>query len=210
MKSPVARLAALRDGANADADAMIDDLYPVRVARLASRHFTPVEIARRAAALLAPTPDHRVLDLGAGAGKFCIVGAACTGASFTGIEQRRHFVRAAVDAASRIGVTNVHFIHANILDVNWRPYDSYYLFNPFAEQMLGGIDDSLPVAPALFGFYIGEVRKRLRDAREGTRVVTYHGYGGAMPGSFRLLSCERAGSDELELWIKDGGERVYS
>lgn len=204
----MARLTALREGD--DADAMIDDLYPEGVARLARRHFTPVAVARRAAALLAPTPEHRVLDLGAGAGKLCIVGAACTGASFTGIEQRSHFVRAAVDAASRIGVRTVHFIHANILDVNWRPYDSYYLFNPFAEQMLGGIDDTLPIAPALFGFYITEVRKRLREARPGTRVVTYHGFGGAMPRSFRLVSCQRAGGDELELWIHDGEEHQYS
>jgi len=201
-------LTALREGAAADS--MIDDLYPEEVARLARVHFTPVAVARRAAALLAPTPEHRVLDLGAGAGKLCIVGAACTGASFTGIEQRIHFVRAAMDAASRIGVSNVHFIHANILDVSWRPYDSYYLFNPFAEQMLGGIDHTLPIAPTLFGYYITEVRKRLREARPGTRVVTYHGFGGSMPKCFRLASCRRAGADELELWIKEGEERVYS
>ena len=200
------RLTALRAGD--DADSVIDDLYPEHVAHLAARHFTPVAVARRAAALLAPTPEHRVLDLGAGAGKLCIVGAACTGASFTGIEQRPHFVRAAVDAAARLGVTSVHFIHANILDVDWRPYDSYYLFNPFAEQMVGGIDETLPVAPALFGLYITEVRKRLQQARERTRVVTYHGFGGAMPGSFRLVSCQRAGTDELELWIKDAEVRL--
>ena len=63
----VRRLTALREGR--DADALIDDLYPEGVAQHSKVHFTPVAVARCAVALLAPTPEHRVLDLGAGAGK---------------------------------------------------------------------------------------------------------------------------------------------
>jgi SAM-dependent methyltransferase len=187
-------------------DRAIDALYPESVAELSERHWTPVAVARRAADLLAPSREHRVLDLGCGPGKLCLVGAALTGASFTGIEQRLHFVQAAIDAGARLRLRTVHFIHANILDINWRPYDSYYLFNPFAEHLMGGIDDAQPVAPALYDFYVREVRKRLREARTGTRVVTYHGFGGSMPRSYRLARREKAGSDELELWIKDGAE----
>jgi SAM-dependent methyltransferase len=185
-------------------DRTIDDLYPEEIAELSPRHFTPVAVARRAAALLAPTPHHRVLDLGAGAGKLCVVGAATTGAHFTGIELRRHFVRAAIAAGARLRLRNVHFIHADILDVEWRPYDSYYLFNPFAEHLIGAIDGSVHARPPLFGFYVAAVRRRLGVAPAGTRVVTYHGFGGNMPAGFRLASRETAGSDELELWIKDG------
>ncbi len=188
-------------------DRAIDRLYPAGVAALGERHFTPVVVARRAAELLAPTSSHRVLDLGAGAGKLCLVGAASTGASFTGIEKRRHFVQAAIEAGAQLRLRNVHFIHADILEVDWRPYDSYYLFNPFAEHLLGAIDHTELVAPALFGFHVQEVQKRLRDARRGTRVVTYHGFGGNMPRSFRLAACEDAGSDQLELWIKDRDAR---
>lgn len=184
-------------------DAEIDALFPESIAALSARHFSPVSVARRAAELLAPTPHHRVLDLGSGPGKFCIVGAAWTGASFTGIEHRPHFVKVAIQAAAQIGVGNAHFIHANILELSWRPYDAYYLFNPFAEQLLGGIDGTVPVSPTRFAFYVREVRERLRLARMGTRVVTYHGFGGNMPRSFRLVLREDAGSDELELWVKD-------
>ena len=184
-------------------DDAIDALFPKSVAELSPRHFSPVSVARRAAELLAPTPHHRVVDLGCGPGKFCIVGAAWTGASFTGIEHRHHFVTVAIEAAARLGVDNAHFIHANILELSWRPYDGYYLFNPFAEQLLGGIDGTMPVSPARYAFYVREVRERLRLARIGTRVVTYHGFGGNMPASFRLVLREDAGSDELELWIKD-------
>ncbi len=184
-------------------DPTIDDLYPDEVAALSMRHFTPVAVARRAAELLAPTPQHRVLDLGAGPGKLCIVGAATTGAHFTGIELRRHFVRAAITAGSRLLLRNVHFIHADILDVEWRPYDSYYLYNPFAEHLIGAIDETVHARPPLFSFYVDAVRRRLSVANLGTRVVTYHGFGGHFPPGFRLASREKAGSDELELWIKD-------
>jgi len=57
--------------------------------------------------------------------------------------------------------------------------------------------------PALFNFYVDAVCRRLSIATQGTRVVTYHGFGGHMPRGFRLASREKAGSDELELWIKD-------
>jgi SAM-dependent methyltransferase len=184
-------------------DRAIDDLYPDEVAELSARHFTPVAVARRAAELLAPTPHHRVLDLGAGPGKLCIVGAATTGAHFTGIELRRHFVRAAIAASSRLLLRNVHFIHADILDVEWRPYDSYYLFNPFAEHLIGAIDGTVAARPTLFSFYVDAVGRRLRGAPPGTRVVTYHGFGGHMPPGYRLAAREKAGSDELELWIRE-------
>jgi predicted RNA methylase len=184
-------------------DRTIDGLYPEEIAALSARHFTPVSVARRAAELLAPTPQHRVLDLGAGPGKLCIVGAATTGAHFTGIELRLHFVRAAIAVGSRLLLRNVHFIHADILDVEWRPYDSYYLFNPFAEHLIGAIDETVPARPPLYSFYVDAVHRRLSAATQGTRVVTYHGFGGHMPASFRLAHREKAGSDALELWIKD-------
>lgn len=188
-------------------DATFDDLYPAGIAELSARHFTPVAVARRAAALLAPTPHHRVLDIGAGAGKLCLVGAASTGASFTGIEHRPHFVRAAIEAGARLILRNVHFIHADILEVNWRPYHSYYLFNPFAEHLIGSIDGTQSAQPALFGYYVEAVRRRLRAAQPGTRLVTYHGFGGEVPPCFRLAARENAGNDELELWIKEEDAR---
>jgi len=46
----------------------------------------------------------------------------------------------------------------------------------------------------------------LGRARVGTRVVTYHGFGGVMPDSYRLALRERCYSGLLELWVKTGGE----
>jgi len=38
--------------------------------------------------------------------------------------------------------------------------------------------------------------------RAGTRVVTYHGFGGKLPAGYALASREPAGGDALELWIR--------
>jgi hypothetical protein len=179
-----------------------DAIYPQDVAALSPVHWTPVDVAVRAAHLLAPRPDVRVLDLGAGPGKLCIIGALTTGASFVGIEQRVRLVHIAVRAASALAARRAQFVHANILEIDWQPYDAYYLYNPFVEQMLGGIDDRVRLERTLYGYYIQEVRSRLRRARTGARVVTYHGFGGELPPGFVLRRRERAGSDELELWIK--------
>jgi hypothetical protein len=46
------------------------------------------------------------------------------------------------------------------------------------------------------------VRERLHRARRGTRVVTYHGFGGDLPPSYRLELEEEAGTERIELWVK--------
>jgi len=43
------------------------------------------------------------------------------------------------------------------------------------------------------------VERRLAAARPGTRVVTYHGFGGEMPPGFERV---RRDADELSLWIR--------
>ena len=44
-------------------------------------------------------------------------------------------------------------------------------------------------------------RAKLAEARIGTRVVTYYGFGGKMPSTYRSVHREPGGSHWLELWI---------
>src|ERR1700733_5517870 len=110
-------------------DEELDAVYPPAVRRMSSAHFTPVGVARRAAELLVRAPGDVVLDVGAGAGKMCLVGAATSGARFVGIERRAHLIRAAEDAAARLGVERVSFRKGELDAIDPEEIDAFYLYN---------------------------------------------------------------------------------
>lgn len=182
-------------------DAQFDRLFPSSQRFRSWMHWTPVEVAVRAAALLAPGHE-RVLDIGAGVGKLCLIGAATTSASWVGIEQNADMVNAANAARVRLGLeTRVRFIRGDIAHLDWTSFDSFYLFNPFAEMLFVG--DGTPLERReRYVATIEFVQSRLARAATGTRVVTYHGFGGDMPRGFECVHYERAREDELRLWIK--------
>lgn len=172
----------------------------------ASIHFTPIDVARRAARLLATDTGMSILDIGAGAGKFCLAAAEqVPTATFVGVEWRGRLVRLAKQFAERLELSNVQFIHADALELDWSKYDAFYLFNPFAEQLTGDalvLDETFALEPEQFVVYVAAVRHRLSLARVGTRVATYHGYGAPAPLGYDLVRRERAGTDAIELWVK--------
>jgi hypothetical protein len=168
-------------------------------------HFTPVEVARRAAELLADGPNTRILDVGSAVGKFCIVGAVTVPeAHFIGVERRRHLVSVAARLARRLELANVTFACIDAIEIDWSHFDAFYLFNPFAEHLpnVPSLDETIELDPEYFLFYVRFVRQRLAEARIGTRVVAYHGFGGDPPPGYMLLADEPAGTDRLELWLK--------
>ena len=120
-----------------DEDDAFDRHFPRSIGMKSSIHFTPVAVARRAARMLTPREGMRVLDVGAGAGKFCVVAAqevpSCT---FVGVELRPHLVHMARKVASRLAVDNATFLEGNALDLDWSAYDAFYFYNPFEEQIL--------------------------------------------------------------------------
>ena len=153
------------------------------------------------------------MDIGCGAGKFCLVGASLTDGRFTGVEQRSDLVAAARQAASELylprrslgeggWIPDAEFIHGNVMDVDFADYDAFYLFNPFEENMHYGhkIDRAVPLSPELFKRYTSHVAAQLGAKPIGTRVVTYAGYADDIPACYY---CESAlFGDDLKLWIK--------
>lgn len=191
-------------------DPDFDRIFPAWARRLSERHWTPVDVARRAAFLLCPDRSARILDVGAGVGKFCILGSLVTGATFLGVEQRTTFVQTACEVANQVGATQAQFLHGNACDVDWRPFDGIYLFNPFYEHISSSAVD-LSIEPILrspdsFYGYVEMTLDKLAETAEGTRVALYHGFGGVLPDSFHLVHCEPIGGSSLELYVK--GTRV--
>jgi hypothetical protein len=187
-------------------DRDFDWLLPDDLQVHAEHHFTPVGVARRAARLLVDKPGACILDVGAAVGKFCIVGAEHTDGVFVGVEQRPRLARVATAIASALGLPNVTFHHADLVEIDWTPFDGIYLFNPFAEhlpQFRDPIDRSIDLCPALYRFYVHFVLERLAEAKTGTRVVTYHGFGAPPPKGYVLKADEACGTGRLALWIKE-------
>ena len=188
-------------------DQALDALVPVWARAPTHKHWTPVRVAYQAAQWLVRRPGARILDVGSGAGKFCLVGALTTRGVFSGIEQRPHLVEVARKAARRLGVARrCRFIHGNMVDADWSRYDGCYLYNPFAEQLegFGLLDRTLEISDATFREYVRFVRRRLREARTGTRLVTYHGYGEPPPRGWTQLERDWVRGGPLELWEKTG------
>jgi len=187
-------------------DETFDAAYPAELRALSAPHFSPVAVAARAAALLVEAGARRVLDVGAGAGKFCIVGALATPAAFVGVERRAWLVEAARAAARRHGATRASFVAADVLDFDFTPFDGVYFFNPFRERVNGSlapIGDDAGYDPRLYLRYLDVVQAKLAGLRSRTAVVTCdEGFGGTMPDGYRRAHEEAVAGCRLALWLK--------
>jgi hypothetical protein len=170
-----------------------------------SNFWTPVDVARRAAAFLAPESSARVLDVGAGIGKFCIVGALTTNAAFSGIEQRPHLVEVAKRAARELGASRTNFAVGTIESIEWSNYDALYFFNPFEENIFhdqGCLDRTVVLSESRFFQDVIFMEQVLARMPLGTRVATFHGFGGRIPSAYRLAHAQPLRGGVLRCWTK--------
>jgi hypothetical protein len=191
--------------APAQTDRAFDSLLPEHLRRLSDRHWTPVEVAIRATSLLCPASGTRVLDVGSGVGKLCVVGAMSAIGLWCGIEQHEPLVHTARMLASTLGVSDrTTFLHGNALALDWNDFDAIYLYNPF-ETPLYDVDPRQHVID--FRAQVAHVQARLAALRGQVRVVTLHGFGGAMPPSYDLVYHERISAVglNLALWVQQAG-----
>lgn len=179
-----------------------DTLYPKAVSDLSFTHFTPVEIAKEAAQYLVNYSGIKVLDIGSGVGKFCMVGTSCTSGYFTGVEQRQHLCDIANAIIEKRELPNIEIIHANILDVDFQDYEAFYFYNSFYENIVPSdrIDDSLLVTSKLYEIYSIYVKQQLDLMPKGTRLATYFSSYDAVPDSYSIIS--KDDRTKLILWQK--------
>jgi SAM-dependent methyltransferase len=178
----------LKLDANIITDEEFDALYPQTIQQLAARHWTPVQVAKLASQFLVHKPNTRVLDIGSGAGKFCIIGAAYTKGHFTGVEQRRELVEISNHVATSLYIPNVTFVNDNITSITFNDFDAFYFYNPFHENidMVNKIDNATKMSRELYDSYSMFVNAQLASMPLGTRVVTYFAPLDIIPGNFVL------------------------
>ncbi|CAN5783086.1 hypothetical protein BH11MYX4_BH11MYX4_14090 [soil metagenome] len=187
-------------------DAQLDALLPRAARRVSSVYWTPVRVARRAAQIFDDLGVSRVLDVGSGPGKFCVVaGARAPHISFVGIEQRRQLVAAAQALATSVGATNVSFVHGDATSLPAAGFDGFYVFNSFAENSFTSdnqFDQTVELSHVRRVEDVMRVERWLATRDVGTVLLTYHGLGGPIPGSYEHVHVEAAGSAWLRAWRK--------
>lgn len=184
-------------------DFQFNQLYPGDIQQLAARHWTPLNIARKAIQFLATKDGSRVLDIGSGVGKFCLSAAYFKpGAFIYGIEQRANLVEYAEEARLTLGLFNVSFIHRNFTQLDLRQYDHFYFYNPFFENLNGSdkIDSTILYSESLFEYYNQYLHMQLQELPVGTRVVTCCSWDEEIPRNYHLV--EQDFENYLKFWIR--------
>ncbi len=180
-----------------------DAFYPESIRNLSNRHWTPLHVAKKAAAFLAKGRNPRILDIGSGAGKFCLVGAQHRPkALFFGVEQRQSLISEAEKLRRALNIKNVSFIHENFSRLDFSQFDHFYFYNSFYENLRGTekIDDSMEFSSDLYYYYSRYLFKKLEKMPTGTRVVTFHSLENEMPAGFQSIGLEE--NNLLNFWIR--------
>lgn len=183
-------------------DEEFDHIYPEAVRKVADTHFTPIQVSKFAAKALADRPNIKILDIGAGVGKFCTIGSVCSEGYFVGVEQRTGLCNIAKAVCNRYNLTNIEIINANILDISFADFDAFYFFNPFQENLSidERIDHEVELKRELFYEYSLFVREQLAAMPIGTKIVTYYSFLREIPKSYALKLS--AFNEKLKVWEK--------
>jgi SAM-dependent methyltransferase len=196
---------ALRAGRAVD-DERFDRLLPGRLRRASGVFWTPLAVVARAAAWLAEARVDSVVDIGSGAGKFCVAAALATTCRYTGLEHRARLVATAGRLARQLRVDDRVTFVAGGLEPRAVPVaDAYYLYNPFAENRFAPeahLDDDVVLGEARYLADIATVEAVLRDARAGTLVILYNGFGGELPAGYAPVRADRTLPNLLQMWIQ--------
>ncbi len=173
-------------------------------------HWSPAEACRAAARLLNPRAQDRVLDVGSGVGKFCVLASLSHRGHFVGVEMREDLVIQAEAMAHHFDAPRATFIHGDALELDWSEFDAFYFYNPFGElrfDMTRRIDNEVTYDPAKHKQSVETVRDKLAAMPAGTKVVLHHGFGGRLPDRYEQTAVEPLEEGDLELWVKRGVKR---
>ncbi|MFN5147703.1 MAG: class I SAM-dependent methyltransferase [Flavobacteriia bacterium] len=183
-------------------DEEFDSLFPVEFHEHSHRHYTSVFIAQKAIDYLTVDPNSRIIDIGSGTGKFCLIGAARRPNHFTGVEYRPAFVEAARQVVEREDIYNAQFICDTILNIDFSDYDHFYMFNPFLEHkdQTAKIDLSVSHFSKEYEVFRSYVYEQFSQLQIGTRVATYYVGKEQLPESYEQVASFFG--DTLRFWEK--------
>jgi predicted RNA methylase len=185
-----------------------DQHLPEDLRMISTTYWTPLVVVARVAAWLDEFQVRNIVDIGSGAGKFCVAAALRSSATFVGIEHRPALVAAARDLAKAFGVERrVTFEVGTLTAVP--AADAYYLYNPFGENQFGPsahVDETVELSDRRFIRDVVSTEYLLARAKRGTYAIIYNGFGGRVPRTFRRVRVGAGLPRTLELWKKTVAE----
>ena len=187
-------------------DRSFDRFLPESLRLVSPEYWTPLAVAQRAAEWFDSAGFQTVVDIGSGAGKFCIAAALFGRCRFIGLEQYSSLATAARALADLFDVDDrISFVAGAFENVPTPSGDAYYFFNPFGEYWLG--PDHPPREGADFADRryqndIAAAEDLLRRVPVGTCVLTYNGFGGRVPAGYELIRVDWQVPGALRLWKK--------
>jgi len=149
-----------------------------------------------------------VVDIGSGAGKFCVAGALFGKCRFIGLEKYSSLVTSARALADVFDLTDrISFLAGALGSVTIPVGDAYYFFNPFGEYWLGAdypLEAGAEFTDTRFADDVAAAEDLLRRAPVGTWILTYNGFGGRVPAGYELVRVDWELRGVLRLWRKLG------
>ncbi len=186
-----------------DSDEEFNNLYPSDIQVLARRHWTPLEVAKKAARFLAGEGSENILDIGSGVGKFCLAAAHQTPRAFYfGVEQRKSLIIHAEHAKNILQPHNVSFIYGNFTQLDFKRFDHFYFYNSFFENLDGTdkIDNSIAYSSELYEYYKCYLFRQLEQKQRGTRLCTLCVWDHEIPPAYHVVRSDM--DEQLKFWLK--------
>jgi SAM-dependent methyltransferase len=188
------------------ADRAFDQFLPERLRVVSAFYWSPLPVAQRAAEWFTDAGVRTVVDIGSGAGKFCVAAALFGRSRFIGLERRPFLVQSARALARLFDVNDrVRFVDGGLGAVPTPIAEAYYFFNPFGSYSFGverltNMGDECSEASRAHD--VAAAEHLLRRAAVGTWVVTFNGFGGRIPEGYDLARVDWELPAALRMWKK--------
>jgi SAM-dependent methyltransferase len=187
-------------------DRLFDRFLPREARAVSAMYWSPLAAAVLAARWFDEVGARTVLDIGSGAGKFCVAAALASKARYVGVEHREHLVHAARGLAQHFQLGDrATFLHQPFASDIAVHADAYYLYNPFGENLFGSpqqLDASVELGDARYLRDVELAEELLRNAAIGTHLITFSGFGGLVPRTYSEVRVDWSLTSILRMWKK--------
>ncbi|XDD41411.1 methyltransferase [Leptospira sp. WS60.C2] len=181
-----------------------DSHLPLPYQSLSHYQWTPIQIVELTWEYLQKQTIRSVVDLGSGVGKFCLHLATLSKGRFpiVGIEDRSDLFTVSETLREKWNLSSVSFLNQSFLEDFPLGHSHYYAFNPLYETMKASfsIDMQKEKSALLFLQSVQILKNHLFRCKVGTKLITYHGFGGSVLPGYQLVLKKELEMGEWAVW----------